>query len=181
MKKSFKIILMLAAIFGFGTATVAANPLDYDNALGIYYMGGDTMDSYGIQYQHWFTEKIGLQTEGCIYYRVGSYSSPFEININCEFDWNLFQDTLWEYNATKLYAWAKTGTLLGAYATMIDPDNGNYDYGDPSFGWDVMLGAGFTFEFDFLEHFSIPIQFGFGGTINEGIGFMFGTAIRFLY
>lgn len=180
MKKILKTILALAAVFGIGMGTAAANPLDYDDALGIYFITGDSINSYGLQYQHWFNEKIGLQTEGCIYYRTGKSLSPFEMNLNVEFDYGLFQGTLWNHNATKLYAWGKTGVLLGAYRDYVSPDDWEH-LTDPKFGYDIMLGAGFTFEFDFLEHFSLPVQFGFGGTINEGIGFVFGTGLRFMF
>lgn len=181
MKKLKRLILCFAFLLCFGTVKTFANPIDYNNSIGFYYLFGENLLNYGLQYQHWFTDRIGLTTEGMVYYSTSSsYSNPsFSANVNAEFDFMLFSATFSEHTGMKLYSFLEAG-YLGGLDNSYNSKIGAYE---STFYNNLIAAVGFTAEFDFFEHISIPLKFGFGGKLpyEASVGFVFGSGIKFLF
>ncbi len=181
MKKLKKFLIILLVAFSFASVKAFANPIDYNNSIGFYYMFGGNFLNYGLQYQHWFTDKIGLSTEGIIYYSTTSSSSnpSFAVNVNAEFDYMLFSSPFSNHTGMKLYAFLEAG-YLGGFENQYNSTIGAYE----TVGYNNLVTAvGFISEFDFFEHISIPLKFGFGGKLpyEANLGLVFGSGIKFLF
>ena len=181
MKKLKKLLVVLFATLSFASVKIFANPIDYNSSVGFHYMLSSGFINYGLQYQHWFTDKIGLTTEGMIYYSTSSsYSNPtFSANVNAEFDFMLFSAAFSEHTGMQLYTFLEAG-YLGGLDNYYDSKIGAYE---STFYNNLITAVGFTAEFDFFEHISIPLKFGFGGKLpyNASVGFVFGSGIKFLF
>lgn len=181
MKKMKKLVLSFVFLLCFASVKTFANPIDYNNSIGFYYMFGENLANYGLQYQHWFTGRIGLTTEGMVYYSTSSYySNPsFSANVNAEFDFMLFSSAFSEHTGMQLYAFLEAG-YLGGIDNNYNSTSGAYE---SSFYNNLITAVGFISEFDFFEHISIPLKFGFCGKLpyNASIGFVFGSGIKFLF
>src|SRR5574344_1392983 len=108
MKKFGKLAAFVCALSFAGMAAASANPVDSDNAIGISFLGTTETAMYGLQYQHWFTDKIGMQVEGSAYYNPdNNFYSGYVLNydICAEFQYKLYETSLGERSATNLYAW----------------------------------------------------------------------------
>lgn len=180
MKKLKRLILCFAFLLCFGTVKTFANPIDYNSSVGFHYMLGSSFINYGLQYQHWFTDKIGLTTESMIYYQTFYNNSPsFAVNINAEFDYMLFSSAFSTHTGMKLYAFLEAG-YLGGFDNQYNSSTSSYDYSTFN---NLITAVGFISEFDFFEHIAIPLKFGFGGKLpyESSLGFVFGSGIKFLF
>lgn len=182
MKKS-KLIIAALAVLVFGITTAAADPNDFKNAIGIFGLASLESESNsvgGLQYQRWVTEKIGFQVEGSVYYDPENTYYSFDSNLNFELQYKLYQTNIGARNASVLYAWA----LIGASGTAGSEFNSSRDEYVPTGPYfDANVGLGFGFDLNFINHLSVPIQFGFLGKFpNElAAGFSVGAGIRYRY
>lgn len=180
MKKLKKFLVVLFATFSLASVKIFANPIDYNSSVGFHYMLGSGFINYGLQYQHWFTDKIGLTTEGMIYYQTFYNNNPnFAVNVNAEFDYMLFSSAFSTHTGMKLYAFLEAG-YFGGFDNRYNLTTSNYDYSTFN---NLITAVGFISEFDFFEHIAIPLKFGFGGTLpyESSLGFVFGSGIKFLF
>lgn len=182
--KKLKILLTTAfLLLGFSCTKLVANPVDYNNAVGFYCLGGEGINNYGVygmQYQHWFNNVVGISAEGMVSYLKDSYQ-PFFANVNVEADFQLFKAKVGEYAATRLYAFVEGG--YHAYSEASLWDSTSQSYTNIKIYNNLLMAVGLTFEYDFFEHISIPIKFGIGGELpnNFSAGMIVGTGIRFLF
>ncbi len=178
-----KLKFLFAAVFlilGFSCTKLSANPIDYNNAIGFYGLGGEVINNYGIQYQHWFNDVVGFSAEGMLSYLKDSYQA-FYASVNAEVDFQLFKTRIRDYSATRLYAFFEGGYHGFSKSSSWNSTAGKYE--NIQFYHNVLLALGFTFEFDFFEHVSIPIKFGIDGEFpnNTGAGMIVGSGVRFLF
>jgi len=185
MKKTLKIVLATIILSVCGAMSMAADPMDYKNAIGMYYM--NNTGACGLQYQNWITHRIGFQVEGYAGYNQNHYYTPaeYQFSIASQLLFNIYENPLSEKTGVNFYGW-----LLGEYKGYNDlkyvyPSNENTQgYYDPSgYLQQFSLGAGFGFEFMFWKHLSIPLEFGYAGTISKDpwMGFVIGSGLRFRF
>ena len=139
---------------------------EYDQALGGFYgeIGGK-----GLSYQQWFDD-FGIEAAAGFMYSGGD---NFTFNIGAQVQFLVYQDSFGDWFTGGLYAWA--GALYGATVS-------NTAY-TPAIG----IGAGIGVEPVLFEHFSIPLEFGYGGNWGfdsivptlAGIKFQGGLRYRF--
>jgi hypothetical protein len=181
MKKKIRTLLFVAAVSMIGMATVFANPVESNSAVGVSILGTTENGIYGLQFQHWFNNRIGMQTEGFAYYNPES-TTVLNYSIAGELLVKLYETKFGEKSASNLFAW-----FLAGHRGYIEE---TYEYKDGvsttvSSGYcpDVVFGLGFGFDIMFLNHISIPIQFGFFGEAPNdfGVGFAMGTGIRYRF
>lgn len=185
MKKLTKLATLVCALSFLGGAVAFANPIDSDSAIGVFAMGSSEIGVYGLQYQHWFNDKIGMQLEGYAYYNPNvSYDDVLQYNICGEFQYKLYETCLGERSATNLYAWG----LIGHHAyikntTNYDSATNTSTMTSSGFCPSIVGGFGFGFDVMFLNHISIPVEFGFLGEFpyNQSVGFVFGSGIRYRF
>lgn len=178
--KKIKLIIAALAVLTLGISAVSANPNDYHNAVGIFAITDFEENAVGgIQFQKWVTDKIGFQIEGSIFYNADTYKS-FSANFNAEMQYKLFQTNMGEKNASVLYAWVLAGGK-GNSTDWYDESAGKRVNGETLFN--ATLGLGFGFDFNFINHLSVPIQFGFMGTFPNTLaaGFAIGTGVRYRF
>ncbi len=143
MKKT--ILIVLLSLFVVFSATAESESVfdEFDQAVGGFYgmVGGQ-----GISYQQWF-DTFGLETAAGFSYYGGD---TFDFNIGAQAQFMLYKDSFGDWFTGGLYAWG--GGLYGALV------------GQTSYVPAIGLGAGIGLEAVFFEHFSIPIEFGYGGS-----------------
>lgn|SRR5574344_718873 len=185
MKKLGKVLMMMCILTSFGVVSAFANPIDSDNAIGVFIMGTTESSVYGLQYQHWFNDKIGMQMEGAAYYNPDVYyGKELQYNISAEFQYKLYETALGERSATNLYAWLLAGHHgYIANESTYDAGTGTNVYTSTGFCANAIVGLGFGFDIMFLNHISIPVQFGFMGEFpnDPTIGFAFGSGLRYRF
>ncbi|MBI9107508.1 MAG: hypothetical protein JEZ04_12250 [Spirochaetales bacterium] len=142
-----KKIILLSLLCFFLVFSLAAEEKsvydEFDQALGGYY--GD-IGGWGISYQQWFGP-VGFETAAGFAY---DSQSTFAYVIGAQMQFMLYQDYFSEWFSGSLYFF--TGGLHGGTVS----DTGY----EPSLGF----GLGIGFEPVFFEHFSTPIEFGYGGS-----------------
>lgn len=194
MRKSLKLLAVTAVLALCGLHSLSATPLDFKNSVGVY--GLFNTPVVGIQYQRWCTDRIGFQTTGFVQY---DQSDPvvniqnddgFSFSISGEFHLKLFETPFGTKSASVLYAWFLGGYHGFSDARYVEPE-GEWDtpgyiagYYEPTgFKSNAVLGIGFGFDIMFLNHLSIPIQFGFSGEFpnQTQAGFCFGTGVRYRF
>lgn len=190
MKKEIKIICSLIFLAVCSSSALFATPLDFKNSVGIYALV-DT-EAMGIQYQRWCTDKIGFQTQGYVFYDElsGDGASDFNCSLSTELQLKLFETLMGEKSASILYAWFLAG-YQGSSSRTWNNSQGDYGAADYVPGYytqgdyksSALMGLGFGFDIMFLNHISIPIQFGFSGSFPNDIsaGFCFGAGLRYRF
>lgn len=189
MKKFFKTSGLVLAFLFVKLAALSATPLDFDNSVGVFALADTNV--MGIQYQRWCTEKIGFQTEGFVVYNDSAYtSSNFDCSLSCELHLKLFEAPFGKKSGSTLYAWflggyhGKTGNeYIASKGTWGEPDYVEGYYEPTGYLSNAILGLGFGFDIMFLNHISIPIQFGFSGEFpnTKSAGFCLGAGVRYRF
>jgi hypothetical protein len=184
LQKTGKIITGIFIGILFSGVSAWANPLDFNNAVGIFGMVNSATNVYGIQYQRWY-DRAGFQIEGAAYYDPSSEAAKtLDYNIAAEFQYKLY-DTTWGTRAgTCLYAW-----ILAGHRGFIDntwswnDETGDSEKTDSTFYANAVAGIGFGFDIMFLNHLSVPVQFGFMGQFpcEPAVGITFGTGLRYRF
>jgi hypothetical protein len=184
-QKTGKILTGIFIGLLFSAVSAWANPLDFKNAVGVFAMVNDATNVYGLQYQRWYTDRIGLQVEGAAYYDPSSgISTPLDYNIGAEFQYRLY-DTSWgTRTGTCLYAWmlaGHRGFIKNTYSWAVETESSEKT--GSNYYADAIAGIGFGFDIMFVNHLSIPVQFGFMGQFpNEpAVGFAFGSGLRYRF
>lgn len=181
MKKIIKLFCTALFLFTCTTMSLAADPMDYKNAVGMY--GMIYTDACGLQYQNWITHKVGLQLEGYATYDSFDYDyGEYEFSIAAQMLYNLFENPISEKTAINFYAWL-LGEFKGYNELSYVDGAPNRFYDDSGFQTQYAVGLGFGFEFMFLKHLSIPLEFGYAGTICKKpvMGFVIGSGIRYRF
>ncbi len=149
------------------------------NAIGLYFLAAD--DGYaGLQYEHYFTKKIGLTVDGSAVYKSDeTESTPIDANVNLQFDISLFEYEAQKVFAYRVYAWFLGGArykYFSGYSYETKTQN-------PYWYINAVAGTGFGFEFILVRHISIPIQIGFIGEFPNGgsAGLTFGAGLRYRF
>ncbi|MCR4736184.1 MAG: hypothetical protein K5829_14400 [Treponema sp.] len=189
MKKKIITTLLIALLSGFLFAeennTEIIKALDAKNGVGVSYfspeIGISDDESFlgGLCYQHWFTNKIGLETGGAVSWNPSSdtYSDPLNYNIFVEGDYVLFKSEPSDFFASRLFAW----TVLGHVGSIVSEyDSESESYKQSEFFPNFRAGLGFGFDLIFFRHISIPLKFGFTGS-RTGAGFTFGGGIKYIW
>jgi len=177
MKKN-SIALFLVTVL-FSCVSLYANPVDANSAVGVTAMGTTRAGVYGLQYQHWFNNRFGMQTEGFAYYNPDS-NEELNYLICGEFLIKLYETQLTERSASNLFVWILAGHR-GYSEKEYDYNTGKTLYS--GFCPDALAGVGFGFDIMFLNHISFPVQFGFLGEFpyDTSVGFSLGTGIRYRF
>jgi len=182
MKKTLKILVAVAMLFGIGLSSLAAEGLENRNAIGVYVIGSETPFG-GIQYERRVTDLISFKVNTYIYYDGGeNASNPLDYNIIGECDFTLYETDWFENSGSRLFAYVlagHTGSTSKEY--VYDSVNGTGGYTNPVFTPNAVVSAGFGFDFIFFKHLSIPCQFGFIGNFpnDASAGFCAGTGLRY--
>ncbi|MBO4534056.1 MAG: hypothetical protein J5726_10245 [Treponema sp.] len=179
--------LAVAAIIALSCAcpSLFANGLDNRNAIGMYVIGSETPIG-GIQYERRFTDLFSTKFGTYIYYsKADNSDSPVEFNFTVEPDFTLFETSWKDKVCSRLFAYGLAGYDYTLRTTshwdsatsdiVIDSKRNQHT---------LIAGAGFGFDFTFFDHLSIPLQFGFMGTLNDtdpNIGFCAGIAVRYAW
>lgn len=182
MKKLLKIIGAAFVLFTCSAVTVAADPMDYKNSLGMYVMAAT--DSMGLQYQTWINNKVGLQVQGYATYRNNSFTEidTYDCSISTQLLWNLFENPISEKTAINFYAWGLVG-YRGYNTIAYIGEADDVHASDTGILSQAAVGLGFGFEFMFLRHLSIPLEFGYAGRFinNTWMGFTVGSGLRYRF
>lgn len=189
MKKLLKTSALIFVLLFAKLVSLSATPLDYNNSVGIYALANSNV--LGIQYQRWCTDKIGFQTEGFVFYNETTYSpSNFDCSLSCELHIKLFETPFGQKSGSTLYAWFLGGyhgesgsEYIEATGTWGQPDYVEGHYEPTGYDSNAILGIGFGFDIMFLNHISIPIQFGFSGEFpnTKSAGFCVGAGLRYRF
>ncbi|MCR4954304.1 MAG: hypothetical protein K6A43_09540 [Treponema sp.] len=190
-------ILALSSVMCL-SAEEAAEPkkaLEAKNGVGASYYSPDFnnlgLNNFlgGLCYQHWFTDRIGLEVGGAVTWTPSDNQDPLYYNIYAEGDFVLYSSELSKYFASRLYAWTilgHTGTTTSEYVPAVYADD-DYThpvtesyYKDPVFAPNFRAGLGFGFDIIIYRHISIPLKFGFTGSLT-GAGFTFGGGIKYIW
>jgi len=192
MKKHLKLSIAIAALILCKISTVSATPMDFKNSVGVY--GLFETPVVGIQYQRWCTDRLGFQTTGFVQYDQSDFTysvkDGLSFSLSGELQLKLFETPFGNRSGSILYAWFLAGYHGFATSQYISPvgewgEPGYIDgyYQSTGFKSNAILGIGFGFDIMFLNHLSIPIQFGFAGEFptNTNAGFCVGTGIRYRF
>ena len=183
MKKLLKSILLVSLFTCLGTS-VFAEALDNKNAIGMYVIGSECPVG-GIQYERRFTNVFSTKFGTYALVRNKEYygGTPLEFNFVVEPDFTLYQTSWNNKVSSRLFAFGLAGY------DFTQKSNGHYDDTLSRYVQDqvtnthsLIAGAGFGFEFIFFGHLSVPLQFGFTGTLNQDdpfLGFGGGIAVRY--
>ena len=186
MKKIISLISILLFISAFLLSaeeeTEPAKALDAANGVGVSYFTpdfGSNSDMFlgGICYQHWFTPDFALEAGGAVSWDPGSSYKPLSYDVYCEGDFVLFKSEVSRFFASRLYAW---GTLGHTGKMASNYDSEKMAYKDPVYFPNFHAGAGFGFDLIFFRHVSLPLKFGFSGSLT-GAGFTFGGGIKYIW
>ena len=186
MKLNIKKLAMAAIIaVTCSCPSLFASGLDNKNAVGMYIIGSETPIG-GIQYERRFTDLFSTKFGTYVYYTKPDKSdTPIEFNFTVEPDFTLFETSWKDKVCSRLFAYG----LAGYDYALINETH----WDDHTYKWVVdskknrhslIAGAGFGFDFTFFGHLSIPLQFGFMGTLNDtdpNIGFCAGIAVRYAW
>ena len=163
------------------TDPTVKSALESRNGVGAAYFSPNnfTGDAFlgGLCYQHWYTDRIGSEFGGSVFWSPDSDSDPLTYNIYAECDFVLFQSEPSKYLASRLFAWAllaHTGDIASDY------DYNTETYVKKAFVPDFRAGIGFGFDVILFRHISLPIKFGFTGSMH-GAGFTFGGGIKYVW
>ena len=191
MKKSFKVFLAATVFAVCGIIPLSAEPLEFKNSVGIYALIQTQV--MGIQYQRWCTDRLGFQTTGYIFYEKAKWdgdNNEFNASLSGELQLKLFETPFGKRSGSVLYAWFLGGYHGFTKEKWIDPV-GNYEdadyvpgyYSNDGYHSNAILGLGFGFDIMFLNHVSIPIQFGFSGEFpnDTSAGFCVGAGVRYRF
>ena len=183
MKKLLKRIIAVTVLIC--TAAVAfADALNNKNAIGIYIIGSERAVG-GIQYERRFTDVISTKfgTYALVRNKSDYFSdTPIDFNFVVEPDIKLFETTWNGKVCSRLFAFGLLGYEFSEKSSYhYDEGVHEYIYDKSSIEHGLIVGAGFGFDFIFFDHLSVPIQFGFTGTIDKDpfVGFGGGIALRY--
>ncbi len=191
MRKSLKLLAVSAVLAFCGLHSLSAEPLDFKNSVGIY--GLMQTQVMGIQYQRWCTERLGFQTTGYIFYEKAKWegdNSEFNASLSGELQLKLFETPFGKRSGSILYAWFLGGYHGFTKQQWVDAvgtyEDATYQPGywqDGKYYSNAILGLGFGFDIMFLNHISIPIQFGFAGEFPNDMnaGFCVGAGVRYRF
>ena len=183
MKKLLK-RLLAAAVLICSVTLAFADALDNKNAIGIYVIGSERPVG-GIQYERRFTDLFSTKfgTYALVRNQSDYYNdTPIDFNFVLEPDFKLFE-TSWNGKVcSRLFAFGLLGYEFSekSYYHYDETIHTNI-YDKTSYEHGLIVGAGFGFDFIFFGHLSVPIQFGFTGTIDKDpfVGFGGGIALRY--
>lgn len=141
---------------------------------------------YGICYQRWITSDFSIEGGGML---IGTGYDDFRYNMYVECDWTFFSYASSENFATRLFLWG----LIGHVGVMkkntwipsvYDENHENIitegHYANPEYEWMMRLSLGVGFDMVIAQHLSIPLKCGVSASF-DGLGFTFGTAIKYLW
>jgi len=184
MKNVSKYFLVMFAISVIAISSVAAEPSAFDNSVGVYGLAGiNSPYTAGVQFQRWCTNRIGFQTQGYVYYD-SSIKASLNYNVSAQFLLKLFETEFGERTGTCLYSWLLVGNHGYDDSTSVyNETTGDYEYSNVEFVTNIQAGIGFGFDIMFLNHLSVPIEFGYMGEFPNDMtwGFVFGTGIRYRF
>ena len=180
--KKFALAAVIAAVCS--CPSLFANGLDNKNAIGMYIIGAETPVG-GIQYERRFTDIFSTKFGTYIYYSNSDnyIGTPVTFNFTVQPDFTLFETSWKEKVCSRLFAFG----LVGYEYDLIRDSHWDDTLGktvteNAKNRHSLIAGAGFGFDFIFFGHLSVPIQFGFMGTINDtdpNVGLGAGIAIRY--
>ncbi len=200
------VLLLVSGVFVFAEEENVFSK--YDQSLGFY---GNSTGMMGISYQDW-NGRLGYQVTGGFTYSddyafdVYSYDGEnvpvdiFSYNIGAEVFYMLYEDSYDDWLAGALYVFGNL-THIGSIntditftGTTITPTEGDpyTEYSasgetDPYFTPGIGLAVGVGFEIVLFDHFSIPVEVGYGGAwefssiVPVNGGFMAGGGFRYRY
>ena len=183
MKKLIKTIMLIGLLAGLGTS-VFAEALDNKNAIGMYVIGSERPVG-GIQYERRFTDIFSTKFGTYALIRNRDYYSgtPIEFNFTLEPDFSLYETSWNDKVSSRLFAFGLVGYDFAQNVNSVyDEVADKYVDKDTTYTHSLIAGAGFGFEFIFFDHLSVPLQFGFTGTLNTEdpfLGFGAGISIRY--
>ena len=181
-----KLLIAMAVLFTIAGG-LFANGLENKNAIGMYILGSQNAVG-GIQYERRFTDLVSTKFGVYAMYNQKSNYDPFNCNFTVETDFNLYETTWKEKVSSRLFAYGMVG-YIGSLAyeapdySVSEQENNPTAAKNPQMSNDVVLSAGFGFDFIFFDHLSLPIQFGFMGTFpdNPNVSFCGGIALRYTW
>lgn len=183
MKKSIKILLAAFVVFGISISSMAAQVLQNKNAIGVYVLASENTIG-GIQYERRVNDLLSLKFDTFIYYSSRGYGTALNYNVCCEADFTLFSSEWNPKAGSRLFAYALAGHQgILEQTSKYDETVKRQVVTGKEFYPDAIVSAGFGFEFIFISHLSLEVQFGFQGTFPYGTtaGFCGGTGLRYSF
>ena len=183
MKKTIQTIIIAGILLCMGSFAFA-DALDNKNAIGMYVIGSERPVG-GIQYERRFTDLISTKFGTYALIRDKNYynTTPVEFNFVVEPDFCLYQTSWNDKVSSRLFAFGMIGYDYQQNVSYHYDRTLDEQVADPKTDKDsLIVGAGFGFDFIFFGHLSVPLQFGFTGTLEPEdpfLGFGGGIAIRY--
>ena len=192
MRKSTKIISVLLALSLLSSTSLFAKEIDdvseFNSSIGVYTLAGVSagIGLWGLQYQHWFNNRIGAAFDFSALYNSDLTDAPQNkmfVNFNAEFDYALYRFELSNDVASQLYLWALGGVEFKDKLVYEYTSEGYQEINTDSVLVNAVVGLGFAFDFTFYKHISVPVQIGFLGTFPNDTCFDFclGTGLRYSF
>ncbi len=205
--KKLALLLVLLLISGVFVFAEEENVFDkYDQSLGFY---ANSIGMMGISFQDW-NGRLGYQITGGFMYYDGYADNAYSddgssttadiltYNLGAEVFYMLYEDSYDDWLAGALYLFGNLthiGTVGAEISFVEDPANSTetftaYKYSgesSPTFMPGAALAVGVGFEVVLFDHFSIPVEIGYGGAwefdsvIPVSGGFMGGGGFRYRY
>lgn len=145
--KKLTIVLFLLTLSASVFADEASVFSKYPNAAGGFY---GNAAGQGLSWQHWFSE-FGMAVSGGFMYNGGSYADA-NIGIEGQYMFDNFAIENWFEGNFYLFLAANIGGSFGAASNSVS----------------IYPGIGIGTEFVFAEHFSLPLEFGYGASWTLG-------------
>lgn len=171
--KNKKIIISIVLLMIISCSFAFAEDYLFSNAAGVYGTAWQESGGGGLQYQHWF-KRLGMQfTAGGWANSYNGTLSSVDFSVLAELQGKLYSHFFSPKFGSIFYAWAMTG--FHGYSDI--------SAGDLIFYPNLVAGFGLGIELIFIQHISIPIQFGFSGELpnDMNFGFSFGSGLRYRF
>ncbi len=171
--KNKKVFIALAVLLILSCSLAFADENLFSNAAGFYGMVWPESGVGGLQYQHWF-KHLGMQfTAGGWAQSYSGQISSVDCALTAELQGKLYSHFFSPKFGSIFYAWA----LAGFHGYTDNQD------GDLIFYPNGAVGFGLGIELIFIQHISIPVQFGYSGEFphNMNFGFSFGSGLRYRF
>jgi hypothetical protein len=141
------ILFVSSALFAAGNDTLNK----YSNSIGAQF---GRLSGIGLSYQKRISDLDAVQTTAYISYDGDSSWSLLEYVVGLEYQHTIYSDFYSDWFVGQLYVFGAVNHF-GSIAPDYDTSNMSYE---PGFG----VGGGVGVEILFLDHFSMPIEFGYG-------------------
>lgn len=185
MKKVTKFLIALFCVATVGTVSAFADPAENTRSVGIVAGGDIALKPYfGLQYSRWINDSIGFDVEGMSFYDETEFADSKNYGtlwyyFATDFNFKICSFSDGKKDANMLYSWIKLGTSGNIFPYGKEGSENDEAVAEVN----AVIGAGFTVDFIFVNHVSIPVNFGVIANFpfEPSVAMMFGTGIRYSF